>query len=204
MVGDSETEAFWSQFLRHLRERGLTGVRLVISESHSGLVKAIRKVRIGAAWQCCRVHFVRSVFFVIPKGSAETVAATIRTLFTQPTAEAVRTHLGTVADMLGCQFPKVKDMLLEAKEDLTAFADFPHQSSTTNGSSSPAATSPPKAWTASIQTPEPACPAPPSDQLHHHKGHDPTLLPCCSVGFLAWLLDVPYALGEWVAMKSSP
>ncbi|MFJ4866923.1 transposase [Streptomyces sp. NPDC088748] len=102
----------------------------------------------------------------------------MRTLFAQPTAEAVRTHLDTVADMLGCQFPKVKDMLLEAKEDLTAFADFPHQSSTTNGSSSPAATSPPKAWTASIQTPEPACPAPPSDQLHHHKGHDPTLLLC--------------------------
>ncbi|MFJ7200673.1 MULTISPECIES: IS256 family transposase [unclassified Streptomyces] len=127
MVGDSETEAFWSQFLRHLRERGLTGVRLVISDSHSGLVKAIRKVMIGAAWQRCRVHFVRNVFSVIPKGSAEMVAATIRTLFAQPTAEAVRTHLDTDADMLGGQFPKVKAMLLEAKEDLTAFADFPDQ-----------------------------------------------------------------------------
>lgn len=127
MVGDSETEAFWSQFLRHLRERGLTGVRLVISDSHSGLVKAIRKVMIGAAWQRCRVHFVRNVFSVISKGSAEMVAATIRTLFAQPTAEAVRTHLDTVADMLGGQFPKVKAMLLEAKEDLTAFVDFPHQ-----------------------------------------------------------------------------
>ncbi|MFD6187667.1 IS256 family transposase [Streptomyces goshikiensis] len=127
MVGDSETEVFWSQFLRHLRERGLTGVRLVISDSHSGLVAAIRKVMIGAAWQRCRVHFVRNVFAVIPKGSAEMVAATIRTLFAQPTAETVRSHLDTVADMLGKQFPKVKAMLLEAKEDLTAFADFPHQ-----------------------------------------------------------------------------
>ncbi|MEV6576446.1 IS256 family transposase [Streptomyces sp. NPDC051577] len=127
MVGDSETEAFWSQFLRHLRERGLTGVRLVISDSHSGLVKAIRKVMIGAAWQRCRVHFVRNVFAVIPKGSAEMVAATIRTLFAQPTVETVRSHLDTVADMLGKQFPKVETMLLEAKEDLTAFADFPHQ-----------------------------------------------------------------------------
>ncbi|WP_455908372.1 IS256 family transposase [Streptomyces goshikiensis] len=127
MVGDSETEVFWSQFLRHLRERGLTGVRLVISDSHSGLVAAIRKVMIGAAWQRCRVHFVRNVFAVIPKGSAEMVAATIRTLFAQPTAETVRSHLDTVADMLGKQFPKVKAMLLDAKEDLTAFADFPHQ-----------------------------------------------------------------------------
>lgn len=53
------------------------------------------------------------------------VAATIRTIFTQPTAGLVRTQLDTVADMLGTQFPKVKAMLLEAKEDLTAFADFP-------------------------------------------------------------------------------
>jgi transposase-like protein len=56
MVGDSETEVFWAAFLRSLRERGLTGVRLVISDSHSGLVKAIRKVMLGAGWQRCRVH----------------------------------------------------------------------------------------------------------------------------------------------------
>jgi transposase-like protein len=127
MVGDSETEAFWAQFLRHLRERGLTGVRLVISDSHSGLVKAIRKVMLGAAWQRCRVHFVRNVFAAIPKGSAEMVAATIRTVFAQPTADAVRTQLDTVADMFGRQFPKVREMLLEAEDGLTAFADFPHQ-----------------------------------------------------------------------------
>ncbi|MFG3165277.1 IS256 family transposase [Streptomyces sp. NPDC048232] len=127
LVGDSETEVFWAQFLRHLRERGLSGVRLVISDSHSGLVKAIRKVMLGAAWQRCRVHFVRNVFAAIPKGSAEMVAATIRTVFAQPTADAVRAQLDTAADMLGRQFPKVREMLLEAKEDLTAFADFPHQ-----------------------------------------------------------------------------
>ncbi|MER7779642.1 IS256 family transposase [Streptomyces sp. NPDC096191] len=127
MAGDSETEAFWTQFLRSLRERGLAGVRLVISDNHSGLVKAIRKVMLGSAWQRCRVHFVRNAFSVIPKGAAEMAAAAIRTIFAQPTAEAVRAQLHTVADMLGRQFPKVRDMLLEAKEDLTAFADFPHQ-----------------------------------------------------------------------------
>lgn len=126
-VGDSETEASWTEFLRSLRKRGLTGVHLVISDSHSGLVKAIRKVMLGAAWQRCRVHFARNIFSVIPKGAAKMVAATIRTLFAQPTAEAARVHLDTVADMLGEQFPKVKEMLLDAKEDLTAFADFPHQ-----------------------------------------------------------------------------
>ncbi|GHA46705.1 hypothetical protein GCM10010329_81590 [Streptomyces spiroverticillatus] len=53
------------------------------------------------------------------------VAATIRTIFTQPTAGLVRSQLDTVADMFGQQFPKVRAMLLEAKEDLTACADFP-------------------------------------------------------------------------------
>ncbi|MFJ6121588.1 IS256 family transposase [Streptomyces sp. NPDC092129] len=125
MVGDSETEAFWSEFLRSLRERGLNGVRLVIADHHSGLVKAVRKVMLGAGYQRCRVHFLRNVFAVIPKDSAEMVAATIRTVFAQPDAAAVRAQLDTVADMLGRQFPKVRAMLLEAKEDLTAFADFP-------------------------------------------------------------------------------
>lgn len=60
MVGDSETEVFWSEFLRSLRERGLTGVRLVIADHHSGLVKAVRKVMLGAAYQRCRVHWTRT------------------------------------------------------------------------------------------------------------------------------------------------
>ena len=106
MVGDSETEVFWSQFLRSLRERGLGGVRLVIADHHSGLVKAVRKVMLGARYQRCRVHFLRNVFAVIPKDASEMVAATIRTIFAQPHAAAVRAQLDTVADMLGRQFPK--------------------------------------------------------------------------------------------------
>ncbi|MDH6710521.1 putative transposase [Kitasatospora sp. MAA19] len=127
MVGDSETELFWAEFLRSLRERGLTGVRLVIGDHHSGLVKAIRKVMLGAAYQRCRVHFLRNTFAVIPKDAGEMVAATIRTIFAQPAQAAVRSQLDTVADMLGKQFPKVKAMLLEAKDDLTAFAAFPER-----------------------------------------------------------------------------
>ncbi|WP_035838848.1 IS256 family transposase [Kitasatospora azatica] len=127
MVGDSETELFWTEFLRSLRERGLAGVRLVIGDHHLGLVKAIRKVMLGASYQRCRVHFLRNVFSVINKEAGEMVAATIRTVFAQSTAEGVRTQLDTVADMLGAQFPKVKAMLLEAKDDLTAFAVFPER-----------------------------------------------------------------------------
>lgn len=125
MVGDSETELFWTAFLRSLRERGLTGVRLVIGDHHIGLVKAIRKVMIGSGYQRCRVHFLRNVFAVIPKDAAEMVAATIRTIFAQPAADAVRTQPHTVADMLGAQLPKARTMLLESEEELTAFAAFP-------------------------------------------------------------------------------
>ncbi|MFB8775791.1 IS256 family transposase [Streptomyces broussonetiae] len=124
-VGDSESKPFWTKFLRSLRARGLENVQLVISDSHSGLVAAIRTVFLGSAWQRCRVHFVRDVFAVIEKGSAEMVAATIRTIFAQTTAEQVRTQLNVVADMLGRQFPQAKTMLLDAATDITAFADFP-------------------------------------------------------------------------------
>jgi putative transposase len=61
----------------------------------------------------------------VPKGSAEMVAATIRTIFAQPSAAQVRDQLGVIAGMLGRQFPKVGSMLLDAAEDITAFAAFP-------------------------------------------------------------------------------
>ncbi|MFC6087603.1 IS256 family transposase [Sphaerisporangium aureirubrum] len=124
-VGDSEGKAFWIEFLRSLRARGLSGVRLVISDAHTGLVGAIRTVLLNAAWQRCRVHFVRNVLSRVPKGSGEMVAATIRTIFAQTSAEAVHTQLHIVADTLGHQFPQVKDMLLTAADDITAFAIFP-------------------------------------------------------------------------------
>jgi putative transposase len=125
-VGDSETETFWTEFLRGLRDRGLGGVQLVISDSHRGLTNAVAAVLQGAAWQRCRVHFMRNALAKVTKGHAEMVAATIRTIFAQPTGDAVRAHVDVVADMLARQFPAVAGQLREAKEDLTAFADFPH------------------------------------------------------------------------------
>ena len=124
-VGDSEDGAFWTAFLRSLKARGLAGTKLVISDAHAGLKAAISAVMIGATWQRCRVHFLRNVLGVVPKGSAEMVAAAIRTIFAQPDAEHVRDQLDVIAAMLGKQFPKVEEMLREAADDITAFADFP-------------------------------------------------------------------------------
>ena len=124
-VGDSEDGAFWTAFLRGLKARGLGGVQLVISDAHSGLKQAIAAVFIGTAWQRCRVHFMRNVLAVVPKGNAEMVAAAIRTIFAQPDAEHVEEQFDVIAGMLGRQLPKVEAMLRDAKDDLLAFTGFP-------------------------------------------------------------------------------
>lgn len=124
-VGDSEDGAFWTAFARGLRARGLGGVRLVISDAHQGLKAAIAAVFLGAAWQRCRVHFLRNVLARIPKGRAEMVLALIRTIWAQPDPAAVREQLDAVADKLSAGFPIVAAMLREAREDVTAFAAFP-------------------------------------------------------------------------------
>ena len=124
-VGDSEDGAFWTAFCRGLKARGLGGVQLVISDSHSGLKHAIAAVLIGTSWQRCRVHFMRNVLAVVPRGNAEMVAAAIRTIFAQPDASHVDEQFGVIAGMLGRQLPKVEAMMQEAKEDLLAFTGFP-------------------------------------------------------------------------------
>ena len=88
-VGDSEDEAFWTAFLRRLRERGLSGVQLVISDAHAGLKKAIVRCCQGSSWQRCRVHFARNLLVKVPKGSQDMVAAALRSVF------GVRSDRGT-------------------------------------------------------------------------------------------------------------
>ena len=124
-VGDSEDEVFWTEFLRSLRARGLSGVRLVISDAHSGLTKAIRKTFSGASWQRCRVHFARNALARVPKGSQDMVAAAMRTIYvhTEPT-ELARTW-DHVADTLAPKFPKVAELMGAAKADVLAFSAFP-------------------------------------------------------------------------------
>jgi len=124
-VGDSEDGAFWTAFLRSLRARGLAGVKLVISDHHLGLKQAIASVFIGSAWQRCRVHFMRNVLARVPRGSAEMVAAAVRTVFAQPDAAHVHSQLVEVTRMLAKQFPEVTAMLGDAAEDLLAFTTFP-------------------------------------------------------------------------------
>jgi transposase-like protein len=124
-VGDSEDGAFWTAFLRSLKARGLAGVQLVIADAHLGLRQAVGAVMAGAAIQRCRVHFLRNILARVPKGSAEMVAAAVRTIFAQPDAQHVHDQLDVIAGMLGRQFPKLERMLRDAAEELLAFTGFP-------------------------------------------------------------------------------
>jgi len=124
-VGDTESQPFWTTFLRSLKARGLDGVKLVISDAHIGLIAAVQTVFQGSSWQRCRVHFMRNVLANVPKAAGPMVASIIRTIFAQPDAAHVSTQFDEVARMLTRSHPKVSDMLEAAREDLLAFTAFP-------------------------------------------------------------------------------
>jgi len=131
-VGDAETEVFWTEFLRRLRDRGLVvagegqlGVQLVVSDAHRGLTNAVAAVLPGAAWQRCRVHFMRNLLAKVPRSQTGMVAAVVRTVFAQPSPGQVREQVDIVAAQLTGKFSAAAELLLDAKADITAFADFP-------------------------------------------------------------------------------
>jgi putative transposase len=124
-VGDSEDEVFWRGFLNTLRQRGLSGVRLVISDQHAGLVAALRRVFQGAAHQRCRVHFARNLLALVPKSHQDMVAAVFRTIFAQPDPDTVAATWDQVRDQLGERFPKIATLMDDAKAEVLAFSIFP-------------------------------------------------------------------------------
>jgi putative transposase len=126
-VGDSEDEVFWRGFLTGLKKRGLGGVQLVISDQHSGLVAALRRVFQGSAHQRCRVHFIRNVLAHVPKGETEMVAAIFRTIFAQPDLTSMGKQWDKVAGELGARFPKIAALMDTAKSEVLAFAAFPRE-----------------------------------------------------------------------------
>jgi putative transposase len=124
-VGDSEDEVFWRGFLRSLKERGLAGVRLVISDQHAGLVAALGRILQGVGHQRCRVHFARNLLALVPKSHKDMVAAVFRTIFAQPDPATVAATWDTVRDQLAGPFPKIGPLMDEAKAEVCAFTNFP-------------------------------------------------------------------------------
>lgn len=125
-VGPAETAAFWTDFLRGLMRRGLTGVRLVISDAHEGLKQAIATV-FGATWQRCRVHFMRNALAHVPRRQHPMVAAVIRTAFVQEDQGQARAQWRETADKLRDRFPKLSALMDGAEDDVLAFMGFPKE-----------------------------------------------------------------------------
>ncbi|MGA5521131.1 IS256 family transposase, partial [Streptomyces pseudogriseolus] len=126
-VATAEDGAGWLAFLRSLIARGLSGVQLVVSDAHAGLVDAIGAVLPGASWQRCRTHYARNLLSQVPKSAQPWVATLLRTVFEQPDTDAVKAQMTHVLDALEAKFPKAAAHLDATQHDLLAFTAFPRE-----------------------------------------------------------------------------
>jgi transposase-like protein len=124
--GAKEDKAGWTSFLRHLKKRGLTGVKLVISDACLGLTESLAEFFPDAAWQRCTVHFYRNVFSVVPSGKVRGVAVMLKAIHASEDKEAAQEKARAVVS-------KLKDMKLaaaarkveESIDETLTYYDFP-------------------------------------------------------------------------------
>ncbi len=121
----TEDGAGWLAFVRSMVARGLSGVRLVVSDAHQGLKAAVEGALPGATWQRCRAHGARNLLTKVPKASQSMVATLVRTIFEQPDQAQVFAQHAQVVDQLEPGFPEVATMLVDMAPDLLAFTSFP-------------------------------------------------------------------------------
>ncbi len=124
-VMTSEDGTGWTDFLRGLVARGLSGVRLVVSDAHAGLRQAVAEVLPGSSWQRCRTHFMRNLLCKVPKATQDWVAAMVRSIFAQPESDEVWAQHARVVEQLEKRFPAAAELLESAAPDILAFSTFP-------------------------------------------------------------------------------
>ena len=126
-VTTAEDGAGWLSFLRSLTARGLSGVRLVTSDAHGGLLAAIGATLPGTSWQRCRTHYATNLMAITPKSSWPWVRTLLHSVFDQPDAESVAAQDDRIIDALSDKLPKLAEHLDAARADLLAFTAFPKQ-----------------------------------------------------------------------------
>jgi putative transposase len=124
-VTSAEDGAGWLAFFRDLTARGLTGVQLVTSDAHAGLVTAIGATLPGAAWQRCRTHYAANLMTVTPKSSWGWVKALLHSVYDQPDADAVHAQFDRIVNALADKLSTVASHLEEARADILAFTAYP-------------------------------------------------------------------------------
>jgi transposase-like protein len=135
-VGEVESGSFWVEFLRGLKRRGLSGVRLAITDQHEGLKHAVARV-LGCPWQRCTVHYTRDMVMHCRRDQRGLVAAALREIFQAEHGAAAKERVTSVLERLAPVAPKVCELLEAAEEDLTAFYAFPSEHWTKIRSSNP-------------------------------------------------------------------
>jgi putative transposase len=117
----------WLAFFRDLTARGLTGVRLVTSDAHRGLVDAIGATLPGASWQRCRTHYAANLMSATPKASWPWVKTLLRSVYDQPDTASVHTQYDRLVDTVAEKLPAVAAHLDAARDDVLAFTGFPKE-----------------------------------------------------------------------------
>lgn len=126
--GAKEDKSGWSAFLKHLKERGLKGVKLIISDACTGLVESLADYYPEAAWQRCAVHFYRNVFSLVPKSKVREVAQMLKAIHAcEDRHAAVAKAQAVIAKLRAIKLPKAAELVQEAVNDTLAYYGFPSQ-----------------------------------------------------------------------------
>jgi transposase-like protein len=128
MEGAKEDAASWRAFLRSLKERGLKGVRLVVSDKCLGMVEALGECFPEASWQRCVVHFYRNVFRLVPTGKVKEVAALLKAIHTQEDREAaLQKAAQVVAKLDGMRLGKAAELVRASVAETLAYMASPRE-----------------------------------------------------------------------------
>ena len=120
----TETEEGWAQFFKALKERGLSGVQLVISDAHGGLKNAVRKV-LKAEWQRCKVHFYRNVLVQVPKRSQAEVSEAMKAVFVQRDEKSARAKAAEVVRQFQNRYGKAMEIFEAGLDDVLSYLHYP-------------------------------------------------------------------------------
>ena len=124
----SREEESWSNFLRYLKDRGLKGVRLIISDKCLGLYEIIGDFLPEAKWQRCVVHWYRNVFNLCPWKHVREVAAMLKAIHAQEDKEAARAKAGLVVEKLRrMKLEKAAELVEKSVEETLSYMDFPYE-----------------------------------------------------------------------------
>ncbi len=126
-VTSAEDGAGWLAFFRDLSARGLSGVALVTSDAHRGLVEAIGATLPGATWQRCRTHYAANLMSATPKASWPWVKTMLHSVYDQPDAPSVHTQYDRLIEAVADKLPAVAEHLESARPDVLAFTAFPKE-----------------------------------------------------------------------------